>query len=95
MQQSNVFNDSVFRAVITNETNGYYLDDGINFTDENGKEYIKNIGLDRYDNKDIGNSVFEFYNVFDIEEKELYIKIEVYDNYEIFLARDNINVNIK
>ena len=46
----------------------------------NGKEYIKNIGLSRYDNKDIGNSVFEFYNVFEIDEKELNIEIKVYDN---------------
>lgn len=58
----------------------------------NGKEYERKVGLSRYDNKDIGNSVFEFYNVFDIDDKVLDIEIKVYDNLDNLICKDNIKV---
>lgn len=58
----------------------------------NDKEITRYVGLDRYDHKDIGNSLFEFYNIFDVENEDMNVLIELYDNYGNKVSQKNIRI---
>lgn len=58
----------------------------------NGSKIEKQIGLNRFDNKDIGKSLFEFLNVFEVLDKDQDINIELYDNLNNKIAHKKMTI---
>ena len=61
----------------------------------NGEVIDRKANMERIDKQSIGKSVFEFYNNFTVEDKDLDISIELYDSHMNLIDTRKVMINVK